>query len=736
MTKGGAVLVCVRVRPFNKREINLGTSLCIDISNETTYIHKNGVDNDDDENAEVKEYTFDYSLWSHYPSENQESGKNPDRPDRENVDQTILYNKVGKPLLEEFWNGFDCCMFAYGQSGAGKSFSMTGTGPISSEKNEGIIPRFCKAIFKKAKEIEATDTNIKFKITCSMLEIYVDKVYDLLIPKDKYNVKTRKPLQIQMSQVKNLSKVPVKNYDTDVSALLVRGFSNQLKAPTGLNVDSSRGHTIFTLDVIEIITGTKKGKKYKQEIHKTMQLVDLAGSERSEKMLSITKDNLQELLDKKHNEMGGKKIKVTDKYFRKYLEERKNEGTAINKSLTVLGKCVEEVAKISTITNKKERNKKMNQISWRSSALTRLLRPALSGECKTVMIAAISPSTTEYDETISTMRYCDNIKKIPSIAKAKERTFSAEEMLQKKLAEVEAKLQQALANGTNTTIVKEVNNANNEEMMLLQQQIAEMKKEQAEHEQREKAMEEQMAKLRAEEIARKKDKENCHLLIMTSNPMTSGLFPIPLTLNNTPIIAGQADQANVTIALKGTKVEPIHCTFEINKAEEVYLIPSSTKAIIFINGQAITTKTQLKHNDRLRLASDNYYRFIDPKISLSAEQIELDDELYTYEYIKEEAMSELLKSFEQDDVDAIEATKRANLLQQQLNEYQQQFQQEKNKLLKQLSSFKQQHELEIKNLTLKMNQYKTSNNEKLLKQTMLELNKKKQIFKLYIKNMN
>jgi hypothetical protein len=170
-------------------------------------------------------------------------------------------------------------------------------------------------------------------------------------------------------------------------------------------VDSSRGHTVFALTVDQIITGTKKGKPYKQTIKKVMQLVDLAGSERSEKMLSITKEQLQELLNKKAESDGGHAPKVTDKYLARYKEERKAEGTAINTSLSTLGKCVELVAKFASISDAKKRKKKMGQISWRSSQLTRLLRPALSGQSKTIMIAAVSPSTSEYDETLSTMRY-------------------------------------------------------------------------------------------------------------------------------------------------------------------------------------------------------------------------------------------------------------------------------------------------------------------------------------------
>jgi kinesin family protein 5 len=131
--------------------------------------------------------------------------------------------------------GFDVCMFAYGPSGSGKSFSMTGAGPDCALKLQGIIPRISRDVFQRTRSIGDNDPNIEFKITASMLEIYVDKIYDLLIPANEYNIATRPHLDMQMSNVKGLSQCPV-NSERDVTALLVRGFQNQYKAPTGTHV--------------------------------------------------------------------------------------------------------------------------------------------------------------------------------------------------------------------------------------------------------------------------------------------------------------------------------------------------------------------------------------------------------------------------------------------------------------------------------------------------------------------
>jgi hypothetical protein len=109
-------------------------------------------------------------------------------------------------------------------------------------------------------------------------------------------------------------------------------------------------------------------------------------------VLEITKAQLEDLLFQKY----GKKITVSDKKMEEYKAERTIEGKSINNSLTTLGNCVKAVAKISAIEDVKKRNTQMNQIAWRSSSLTRLLKTALNGKCKTIMIAAISPSLSEY----------------------------------------------------------------------------------------------------------------------------------------------------------------------------------------------------------------------------------------------------------------------------------------------------------------------------------------------------
>jgi hypothetical protein len=270
-----AVRVAVRVRPFNGREKAMNAGRAIDMDYKDTLVYEEDADETE---LEPRKFAFDFSMWSHFNMAEEEGGEDPEFPGRPKYDQTMLYDRVGSKLLDSFWEGYDVCMFAYGQSGSGKSFSMTGTGPKCGEKWKGVIPRICNDTFRRSAKIEEDDSNVKFRVTASMLEIYVGRIYDLLIPPEEYNIKTRTELFMQLDDVSGLSWLPVATED-DVTDLLVRGFGNQTKAPTGLNIDSSRGHTIFTLRMERIITNPKaKKKKDRTQIVTTnMKLVDLAG---------------------------------------------------------------------------------------------------------------------------------------------------------------------------------------------------------------------------------------------------------------------------------------------------------------------------------------------------------------------------------------------------------------------------------------------------------------------------
>jgi hypothetical protein len=141
-----SVKVAVRVRPFNSRELEMQCLLCVAMKGYQTtligyYNHNNISDIGDP--TKNRDFNFDYSFWSHDNYRVDENGYSCPLNDKY-ADQRFVYNTVGREILDNAWQGYHCCLFAYGQTGAGKSYSMVGYGA-----NRGIIPITCEEIFKR-----------------------------------------------------------------------------------------------------------------------------------------------------------------------------------------------------------------------------------------------------------------------------------------------------------------------------------------------------------------------------------------------------------------------------------------------------------------------------------------------------------------------------------------------------------------------------------------------------------
>jgi len=184
-----------------------------------------------------------------------------------------VFDLVGKEVLDNAWQGYHCCLFAYGQTGAGKSYSMVGYGA-----NRGIVPIACEEIFKR---IQANDDpNLSFELTFSMQEIYNERIQDLLIPvkdRPKEGLKVREHQKYGV-YVDGLSRHPVDSYEA-IESKMDEGAKNRTIGSTLMNASSSRAHTIMTIEFkkIEMING-KKTEKFA-----VINLVDLAGSEKAGK---------------------------------------------------------------------------------------------------------------------------------------------------------------------------------------------------------------------------------------------------------------------------------------------------------------------------------------------------------------------------------------------------------------------------------------------------------------------
>uniref|UniRef100_A0A9J8CWR6 plus-end-directed kinesin ATPase n=1 Tax=Cyprinus carpio carpio TaxID=630221 RepID=A0A9J8CWR6_CYPCA len=349
---GASVKVAVRVRPFNSRETSKESKCIIQMQGNSTTIL-----NPKNPKEPPKSFSFDYSYWSH---------TSPDDPSF--ASQSLVYNDIGKEMLQHAFEGYNVCIFAYGQTGAGKSYTMMGK---QEEGQEGIIPQLCEELFEKIND--NYNEEISYSVEVAYMEIYCERVRDLLNPKNKGNLRVREH-PLLGPYVEDLSKLAVTSY-TDIADLMDAGNKARTVAATNMNETSSRSHAVFTI----VFTQRKYDSETDLSTEKVskISLVDLAGSERADST-------------------GAKGTRL-------------KEGANINKSLTTLGKVISALAEVVSISKKK---KKTDFIPYRDSVLTWLLRENLGGNSRTAMVAALSPADINYDETLSTLRYADRAKQI------------------------------------------------------------------------------------------------------------------------------------------------------------------------------------------------------------------------------------------------------------------------------------------------------------------------------------
>ncbi|CAN8010889.1 unnamed protein product, partial [Ixodes pacificus] len=331
-----SVKVVVRCRPMNAREKEEKCQTIVSIDGSAGQC---SLLNPADRGAPPKCFTFDGAY---------------------DVDSTTeqIYFDIVYPIVESVSEGYNGTVFAYGQTGCGKSFSMQGCRLPQQSKQKGIIPRAFEHIFEA---IAAADAS-KYLVHASYLEIYNEDIRDLLAddPKKKVDLKEHPDKGVY---VPGLSLHPVQDVQS-CEAVMERGWKNRSVGATLMNADSSRSHSVFTIHLEQMeLTGRKCIRSGK------LNLVDLAGSERQAKTGATG--------------------------------ERLREATKINLSLSALGNV------ISALVDGRSKH-----IPYRDSKLTRLLQDSLGGNTRTLMLACLSPADSNYDETLSTLRYANRAKNI------------------------------------------------------------------------------------------------------------------------------------------------------------------------------------------------------------------------------------------------------------------------------------------------------------------------------------
>jgi len=279
--------------------------------------------------------------------------------------QQLIFDECTRPIIDSVLNGYNGTLFCYGQTGTGKTFTMEGV--VDDESLRGMVPRAFYYVF--AGITQEQGKNMEFLVRGSFLEIYKDDVFDLL------NSKMRSKMEVKESPdkgvfVKDLSTFTVKSPD-DLLKILKVGQKQRKVGATKMNEGSSRSHSILTITIesSEKEVDTKTGAESVHYKVGKLNMVDLAGSERQKKTEAVG--------------------------------DRLDEAKSINWSLTVLGNCIKALVEPGS-----------KHVPYRDSKLTRLLQDSLGGNTKTVMCANLGPAATNFDETISTLRYADRAKSI------------------------------------------------------------------------------------------------------------------------------------------------------------------------------------------------------------------------------------------------------------------------------------------------------------------------------------
>ncbi len=536
-----------------------------------------------------KVFAFDKSYWSFDKNAPNYAG------------QDNLFHDLGKPLLDNAFQGYNNCIFAYGQTGSGKSYSMMGYG-----KDAGIIPMICQDMFRIIAEMQQ-DKNLRCTVEVSYLEIYNERVRDLLNPANKGNLKVREHPSTG-PYVEDLAKLVVGSFQ-EIEHLMDEGNKARTVAATNMNETSSRSHAVFTL----MLTQKRLDPETKMEMEKAakISLVDLAGSERATSTGAT-----------------GARLK---------------EGAEINRSLSTLGRVIAALADLSTGKKKKGA---AGQVPYRDSVLTWLLKDSLGGNSMTAMIAAISPADINYDETLSTLRYADSAKRIKNHAVINEdanarmiRELKEElALLRNKLGggsgaggspvpaeEVYAEgtpLEQQIVSITQSDgSVKKVSKAEiaeqlNQSEKLLQDlnQTWEEKLTKTEeiHKEREAALEELGISIEKGFIGMSTPKKMPHLVNLSDDPLLAECLVYNLKPGSTTVgnVESNADhQAN--IRLNGSRILHEHCVFENAQDGTVTIVPKEGAAVM-VNGKRVTEPTRLRSGFRIILGDFHIFRFNHP----------------------------------------------------------------------------------------------------------------------------
>ncbi|XP_063899728.1 kinesin-like protein KIF13A isoform X6 [Helicoverpa armigera] len=615
------IKVAVRVRPFNRRELELGTQCVVEMESQQTILQIPQSAHEK-ERRQPKTFAFDHCFYSLDPSLPHFAS------------QKTVFECLGRDILDNAFDGYNACIFAYGQTGSGKSYTMMGS-PGADEG--GIIPRLCDSLFERIK-VQQSPPALTYKVEVSYMEIYNERVHDLLDPET-----TRRSLRVREHAVlgpyvDGLSQLAVTSFQ-DIDNLMTEGNKSRTVAATNMNSESSRSHAVFSVVLTQTLTDAATGVSGEKVAR--LSLVDLAGSERAVKTGAVG--------------------------------DRLKEGSNINKSLTTLGLVISKLADQSSGSKNKDKF-----VPYRDSVLTWLLKDNLGGNSKTVMVATISPAADNYEETLSTLRYADRAKRIVNHAVVNEDPNARIiRELRQEVETLKEMLKYATVSGTGSPVGEEVHEklAQSEHLMkemsrTWEEKLVETGRIQSERQQ---ALEKMGISVQASGI--KVEKNKYYLVNLNADPSLNEL--LVYYLKDRTLVGGSS---SADIQLSGLGIQPEHCQLLV-EGGGLHMEPLGA-ARCFVNGTPVVSRVRLGHADRILWGNHHFFRVNCPKAAAAASEPQTPAQPIDYNFARDEimlnelsndpiqtAISRLEKQHEEDKQVALE---------KQRQEYERQFQQLRN----------------------------------------------------------
>uniref|UniRef100_A0A8C7RDK8 Kinesin motor domain-containing protein n=1 Tax=Oncorhynchus mykiss TaxID=8022 RepID=A0A8C7RDK8_ONCMY len=490
-------------------------------------------------------FAYDYCFWSMDESEKDKF-----------AGQDVVFQCLGESLLHNAFQGYNACIFAYGQTGSGKSYTMMG-----SVDSPGLIPRLCSSLFDRTLLEQREGEG--FTIEVSYMEIYNEKVRDLLDPKGSRQALRVREHKVLGPYVDGLSRLAVANYK-DIESLMSEGNKSRTVAATNMNEESSRSHAVFNIILTHTLKDLQSGTSG-EKVSK-LSLVDLAGSERAAKTGATG--------------------------------ERMKEGSNINKSLTTLGLVISALAEQGCGKNKTK------FVPYRDSVLTWLLKDSLGGNSRTAMVATVSPAADNYDETLSTLRYADRAKSIVNHAVVNE---DPNARIIRELREEVEKLRDQLTQAESMKAPELKERLEESEKLIQEMTVTweeKLRKTEEIAQERQKQLESLGISLQSSGIRVGEDK--CFLVNLNADPALNELLVYYLK-EHTKV--GSADSQDIQLC--GMGIQAAHCIIDITADQRVVLTPHKNSRTC-VNGSPCTSPQQLHHGDRILWGNNHFFRCVCP----------------------------------------------------------------------------------------------------------------------------